>query len=397
MTDADLQRTLVVLRRHFHRYPEVGFEEVETAAHLRAWLAEHGFEARGPLAGTGLSVEVEGARPGPAIGYRADMDALPIQDGKAVPYASARPGVAHLCGHDAHMAVACGVLLLLRERREALAGTVRVFFQPNEERSPTGAPRLIAEGVLDGLAAVYAVHVDPTMGVGRFGLRTGALTAACSQFVVRVSSPRAGHSARPHESVDTVWVTTQILQQLYGLAGRVTDARLGSVLTVCRLRAGEALNAIPATVEAGGTLRSVDTETLDYLREKVRRVAGAAGALYGANVEVEYRDRLPAVVNTPDETDTIREAVVARFGADAVREFALPSMGGEDFAYYLERVPGAMVRIGTASGAETRHALHHARFDVDEAALPLAARLMADVLARDLDRRAETRGARDVD
>lgn len=391
MTDADLHRLLVALRRRFHRHPEVGFEEVETSAYVRAWLAERGFEPCGPLAGTGFFVEIRGARPGPAVGYRADMDALPIQDGKDVPYASARPGVAHLCGHDAHTAVACGVALLLDERREELAGTARVFFQPNEERSPTGAPRLIAEGVLDGLAAVYAIHVDPTLGVGRFGLRAGALTAACSQFVVRVSSGRVGHSARPHESVDTVWVAAQILQQLYGLAGRVTDARLGSVLTVCRLRAGDALNAIPAAVELGGTLRSVDTETLDYLREKARRVAGSAGALYGADVEVEYLDRLPAVVNAPAEVETMRQAVLARFGEGAVRELPLPSMGGEDFAYYLERMPGAMLRVGTGGGRETRYPLHHARFDVDEAALAPAARLMADVLARDLDGRAESR------
>src|SRR5690606_33520637 len=221
LSDAQLQAILTPVRRHLHRHPELGFEEHETARYVKEWLTHQGFTVHGPLAETGFYVEVEGALPGPAVGYRADMDALPVQDTKEVPYASQRPGVAHLCGHDVHTTVACGVALLLREHRERLRGKVRVFFQPNEERAPSGAPRMIAGGVLDGLDAVYAIHVDPTLAVGRFGLREGALTAGCSPFVVRIESGQAGHSARPHEAVDTVWLATQILQQFYHLAGRV--------------------------------------------------------------------------------------------------------------------------------------------------------------------------------
>ena len=385
LSDAVLRDRLVALRRHLHQYPELGFAEVETAAHVRAWLEAEGFTVHGPVAETGFYVDVQGALPGPAVGYRADLDALPIEDDKEVPYASRVPGVAHLCGHDAHTAIACGVAVLLRERREALRGRVRVFFQPNEERSPSGAPRMIDAGVIDGLAAVYAVHVDPTIGVGRFGLRAGALTAACAPFVVRVRSGQAGHSARPHETVDTVWLATHILTQFYQLPGRVTDARKTAVLTACRFRAGEALNVVPSEVEFGGTLRATDRETFAFLREKMRRVAGSLGALYGADVEVEFADLLPPVVNTAPEVATVRRAAVARWGPEVVHEIPLPSMGGEDFAFYLEQVPGAMVRVGSASGPETRYPLHHARFDLDEAALPLAARLMADVLTRHLD------------
>jgi amidohydrolase len=311
------------------------------------------------------------------------MDALPAADAKDVPYASTRSGVAHLCGHDAHMAIACGVLLELKDRRDELAGRVRVFFQPNEERPPSGAPRMISEGVLEGLDAVFAVHVDPTLSVGRFGVRVGAITAACSPFVVRITSGKAGgHSARPHEGVDTVWLATQILTQCYQLAGRVTDARMSSVLTVCRFQAGEALNVVPDEVEFGGMLRSADAETFAHLRDKMRRVAGSMGALYGADVSVDFIDRLPAVVNTASEVAVVRDAATTLFGADSVRELAMPSMGGEDFAFYLEHVPGAMVRVGSASGPETRYPLHNSRFDIDEAALPLAARLMADTLLR---------------
>ena len=375
---------LVALRRELHAHPELGFEEVETARRVRQWLEERGFEPSAPLAGTGFVVDVEGAGPGPTVAYRADMDALPITEATDAAYRSQTPGTMHACGHDAHMAVACGVAVLARERRDEFAGTVRVLFQPAEEIAPSGAPAMIAAGALDGVDAIYAVHMDPSQAVGRFGFRTGSLTAACAPFRVTVRSERSGHSARPHEAVDTVWVATQIATELYQLPGRVTDARRPSVMTICRIRGGDALNVIPSEVEFGGTIRCVDGETLGYLREKIRRVAGGVGAVYKADVDVDFDVTLPAVVNTPDEVDRARAAAEDLYGPEAAVTIPLPSMGGEDFAYYLQEVPGCMVRVGSASGPETRYPLHHARFDLDEGALPLAARLMTEVCLRDL-------------
>ena len=383
-TPPALRDDLVALRRTLHARPEVGFAETETARTLRDWLEARGLTVHGPVAGTGLYVDVAGARPGPTVGYRADMDALPIQEATDAPYRSTRPGVMHACGHDAHMAIACGVAALADARRESFAGTVRVLFQPAEEVTPSGAPAMIRDGVADGLSAIYAVHVDPTQAVGRFGFRVGALTAACSPFRVTIRSERSGHSARPHEAVDTVWVANQIASELYQLAGRVTDARKAAVVTICRFRAGDALNVIPAEVEFGGTLRCVDGETLGYLREKIRRVAGALGAVYKADVDVDVEPALPAVVNTPAEVAHARGAAEALFGEEAAVEIPLPSMGGEDFAYYLQKVPGCMVRVGSSAGAETRYPLHHARFEIDEGAIPLAAQLMAETCLRDL-------------
>ncbi len=388
LSDAQLQSALTGLRRHLHQYPEVGFQEVETSQYVRNWLTLQGFTVHGPIAKTGFYVEVNGALPGPMVGYRADMDALPAQDGKSVDYASKRPGVAHLCGHDAHTAIACGVAALLQQSRDRMRGGVRVFFQPNEESTPSGAPFMIDEGILKDLDAVYAVHVDPTIAVGRFGLRDGALTAGCSQFIVKLIAGQAGHSARPHETVDTVWLATQILNQFYQLVGRLTDSRRTAIITATRFHAGEALNVIPMLVEFGGTLRCTDSETHTFLRDKMRRVAGSMGALYGADVDIDYATPLPAVVNTKEEMKTIREAVVSTFGEECIRDIPVPSLGGEDFSFYLEKIPGAMVRIGTASGHETRYPLHHDRFDIDEAALPRAARLMTEVLIRDLEKRA---------
>ena len=384
LPDAALRDSLVALRRDLHAHPEVGFREVETSRRLRNWLEGRGFTPTS-MAGTGLMVEVVGERPGPTVAYRADMDALPIQEATEVPFRSETPGVMHACGHDAHMAIGCGVAALAAERRDEIAGTVRVIFQPAEEIAPSGAPAMIRDGALDGVEKIFAVHMDPSMAVGRFGLRVGALTAACSPFRVTVQSERSGHSARPHEAVDTVWVANQIASAFYELPGRVTDARKTAVLTICRMIGGDALNVIPAEVEFGGTLRCVDMESLGYLREKMRRVAGALGAAYKADVDVDFDGALPAVVNTPAEIATVRRAAEALFGAEAAVTLPLPSMGGEDFAYYLQKVPGCMVRVGSASGPETRYPLHHARFDLDEGALPLAARLMTETCIRALD------------
>ncbi len=386
LTTEALERLLIQIRRHLHQNPEVGFEEEDTSAYLRGLLTEHGFEVVGPLAGTGFYVDVEGAHPGPTVGYRAELDALPMRDAKDAPYASCREGKAHLCGHDAHMAVAVGVALLLRERADRLHGTARVLFQPNEERPPSGAPRMIADGVLDGVREVFCIHVDPTLETGQFGLIEGPATAASAPWIVRVESDKAGHSARPHETVDTVWLAIEILNTFYQLPGRVHDARRTAVLTACRFRAGDALNVIPSEVEIGGTLRCIDVDALRFLSQKMHEVVEHFGAFYDADVVYDVDLDLPPVVNDADLIESVCHSVEDLFGPDAAYSIPEPSMGGEDFAFYLQEVPGALVRVGTRSGEATGYPLHHARFDVDEAALPRAAFLMADVVARRLAR-----------
>ena len=391
-SDTELADLIVELRRHLHRHPETGFQEVETSRYLRAGLEAQGFEVHSPLAETGFYVDIEGAHPGPVVAYRSELDALATDDRKECEYASRYPGAAHLCGHDAHMAVAVGVALLLQDRRDDLHGTARVLFQPNEESSPSGAPRMIEDGVLrarpgqrDGdVQEIYCIHVDPTLPVGTYGLITGAATAATAPFLVRVASGQAGHSARPHQTVDTVWVATQILNTFYQLAGRVHDARRTAVMTACRLRAGEALNVIPAEVEFGGTLRCVDLDAIRLLADAMQRAATEIGALWGAEVTYETDLSLPPVTNDADAVEHVYDTVVDLYGKDATHRIPAPSMGGEDFAFYQQEVPGMLLRVGTSSAPETAYPLHHTLFDVDEDALPPAARLMAEVVARRL-------------
>ena len=384
LTTADLQSLLIDIRRHLHRHPEVGLQEHQTSAYLQHLLAEKGFTIQGPFAGTGFAVEIEGAHPGPLIGYRTELDALPAPDAKSVPYASAASGVAHLCGHDAHMAIAVGVASLLQERRDRLRGSVRIIFQPNEENIPSGAPLMVADGAIEGMREIFCLHCEPNLEVGRFGLRSAAATAAAASWMVHVFSAQAGHSARPHETIDTIWLASQILNSFYQLPGRVHDARRSAVLTACQFHAGEAMNVIPTEVRFGGTLRSIDIESLRLLSSKMNDVVEHFGAFYKAEVLYEASLGVPAVINDAMLIKSVGDTVLEIFGTEAVFRIPEPSMGGEDFAFYLEHIPGALVRLGTRGNSETGYPLHHSLFDIDERSLLLGAQLMSEVLIRRL-------------
>lgn len=375
------------IRRHLHQNPELGFEEYWTAAFIRRVLELHGLDVSDPVAETGLFVDIEGMHAGPSVGYRADIDALAAQDAKASTYASTKAGVAHLCGHDVHTAVAIGTAVLLHRSRAKLHGSVRVFFQPNEEGSPGGATSMIRAGVLDGLEAVYAIHVDPSLELGKYGLMSGPLTAATDQFRLQVRSRSTGHSARPHEAGDTIWVAVLICNALYQLVGRITDARNPAVLTICRFRAGEAYNVIPSNVEFGGTLRSTVTSDRTTLMSRIERLATEIGTVHGVEVDVEFRQGSPPVDNDQRLVAHLESTIRKVFGDEAVFHVAQPSMGAEDFAHYQLHVPGALLRVGTFSGPASGFPLHDAHFDVDERVMAPTAILFYRVLSDHLKSR----------
>ncbi|NNE69249.1 MAG: amidohydrolase [Rhodothermales bacterium] len=384
-SSSSFEEFLVAVRRHLHQNPELGLHEFKTSRFIREVLERHGLEVHGPLARTGLYVDILGDLPGPLLAYRADIDALPIHDAKTVEYRSQNDGVAHLCGHDAHTTIAIATALLLNEHRHEMRGGVRVFFQPNEEGIPSGSPLMIRDGVMEGVSEVFASHVDPTVTVGRFGLITGAATASADRFRVVISAASTGHSARPHQSVDTVWVANQIMSTIYQVVGRRTDARNGTVIAICRLRAGDAYNVIPQEVEFGGTFRcTVHTDRAlvrDLITDTARRVADQ----FGAAVQVDFDHGSPPVVNNGKLVERMRQAVHTLYGEEAVFDIPAPSMGAEDFAHYLDHAPGMLLRVGTASGPQTSHVLHDSCFDIDERAIGMAARLltrmMVDALA----------------
>ena len=379
-----LAQLLVTIRRHLHMHPEVGMNEHDTSRFIRQTLEGFGLDVHGPIASTGLYVDIDGEGSNGFVGYRADIDALPTQDQKRVSYRSQIPNVAHLCGHDAHTAVAIGVALVLDAHRDDLDGQARVFFQPNEEGLPSGAPLMIRSGVLEGLDAVYAIHVDPTLDVGRYGLRVGPVTASSDRFDVRVRQEGTGHSARPHEGVDTVWLASQIMNQFYQITDRLTDPRTPAVFTVTKMAGSEAHNVIPKEASFGGTLRTVSPDDRKTIRDHMHRAAERMADLHDAHVELDFQDGSPPVLNDETAISNVETTIQNAFGDQAIHWIQQSSMGGEDFAHYLDHVPGGFIRVGTASGPETSFPLHHHRFDIDETPLAPTARLMSRVLMNHL-------------
>ncbi len=371
---------LIAVRRHLHRNPEIGYEEYATSRLVRDHLESHGMQVSGPHAKTGLFVDIDGEHPGPHIGFRCDLDALKLQDAKHVAYASRNTGVAHACGHDVHTAVGVGLALILYQIRRHLRGRVRILFQPNEEGNPSGSIPMIEAGVCDPLKALYCVHVDPTLDVGQFGIPEGQVTASSDRLRVEVTAPSTGHSARPQNVKDTVWIATQLLNQYYQLVGRVTDARNPAVFTVCMLEAGLAHNVIPAKVAFEGTLRCLSDDDRVYLVNYMQHAAENFAQLHGVKIELINQGGLPAVINDPKLCQNVRTCIHDLFGKDAALDICVPSMGAEDFANYLRHVPGMLIRVGTRGSTATGYPLHDAFFDVDERAMSLSVRLMTRVL-----------------
>lgn len=370
---------LVALRRDLHAHPELGGEEHRTTERVAAELVEAGLEPRTLPGGTGLLCDIGD---GPAVvGLRADLDALPLIDGKDVPYRSTIEGVCHACGHDVHTTVVLGTGLFLAEQARAgrLARGVRLVFQPAEEVLPGGALDVIAAGGLDGLERLYALHCDPSLAVGRVGLRVGPITSATDEVEVRLEGP-GGHTARPHRTADLVAALGDIVARVPGMLARRVDPRAGVNLVFGEVRAGSAANVIPRSGVARGTLRMLDHRAWEtvppVLAEAVREVA----APYGVDVDVVHVRGVPPVVNDAQAVAELA-AAAARISADAACDTE-QSLGGEDFGWYLDKVPGALARLGVRrADSPVVTDLHQPMFDVDERCLDVGVRLLSGVTA----------------
>jgi amidohydrolase len=320
-------------------------------------------------AGTGVICDI-GTGDGPIVALRADIDALPIVDEKDVPYRSTVDGVCHGCGHDAHTAVLLGAAAELC--RNELPGRVRLVFQPAEETVPGGSLSVIAAGALEGVAQVYALHCDPRLETGHIGVRPGPITAACDQLDVVFSGP-GGHTARPHLTADLVYAVGKVITDLPGLLSRRVDPRGGVSIVWGSVDAGRAANAIPMKGVLRGTVRVLAREAWDIAEPLVRSLVAEIAAPTGVGAEVHYSRGVPPVVNSPVAVDVQRAAVVEAFGPAALVATE-QSMGGEDFAWYLDTVPGALARLGVRRPGGAAFDLHQGTFDVDEAALDVGVR-----------------------
>ncbi|WP_433298133.1 amidohydrolase [Actinoplanes sp. CA-030573] len=355
---------LVAIRRHIHAHPEPSFHEFETAALIARELAVAGLSPRLLPKGNGVICDIgEGDR---VIAFRADLDALPLPDLKDVPYRSTVDGVAHACGHDVHTTVLLGLGLALAQLD--LPGRVRLIFQPGEEQIPSGAPEVIATGALKDVAAIYALHCYPQLPAGLVGVRSGPFTAAADTVKVKLTGP-GGHTARPHLTADLVHALGRVIVDVPALLDRRIDPRAGVSMVWGSVHSGQAFNAIPGEGEASGTVRILSREAWREAPELITKLIRDVVATTGAEAEVTYQRGVPPVINDRMAAAVIAGAAGAALGADRVVEAEI-SMGGEDFAFYLDQVPGAMIRLGTGvPGSSARHDLHQGDFDVDESAI----------------------------
>lgn len=372
---------IIRLRRHLHQHPELSWQEKETTALIRGWLADHKIEMRHAEKMYGTLGLICGKRSGPMVGLRADIDALPIQEVTEVAHRSQKPGVMHACGHDGHTATLLGAAYVLAQLRDELPGAVACVFQPAEENGG-GGRELLASGFLHELdiKAFFALHTWPYIPTGTIGVRYGGMMSAIDDFKIIVHG-KSGHAAHPLTAIDPIWISAQIINAVQGLVTRERHGADPCVITVATIHGGIADNVIPAQVTMEGTIRTIQPETRERMVRRFIELVQSVAQTFGARAEVEIEPGYPALRNTDALVALIAKAGVELLGADKVIELHEPSMGGEDFAYYLQKYSGAMFRLGVGP----RPSLHSDAFDFDDDALEVGIKMMATVACKFLE------------
>lgn len=369
---------MVAVRRDLHRHPELGLEEHRTRRRVEELLAELEIEAIGGLAGTGVLGLLPGVAEGRVVALRADLDALPLHDAKEVPYRSLVDGKMHACGHDVHTTILLGAARLLKGRLRDLPGLVKLIFQPAEE-TVGGARLLVEEGVLDTprVEAIFGLHVDPGLEVGRFGLKYGQRNASSDNLEIVVHG-RSCHGAYPAAGVDAIVAAAQVIVALQSVISRNVDARSSAVLTLGTIEGGNQANIVAQRVRLVGTVRTLDRATRELVLRRIRECAEGVAAGMGARAEVNIEPSYDPVINDNPMVEVVRDCAERLVGGDNVVFFERPNMGVEDFGFYLTHVPGAFYSLGVRN--EERgivHPVHNDRFDVDEECLAYGAALQA--------------------
>ena len=378
---ADNSDELIEFRRDLHMHPELAHAEYRTTRRVALRLAAAGLRPVIFPKGTGLYVDIGSDENSfterPVVALRADLDALPMTDEKDVPYRSTVPNACHACGHDVHVTVlvGAGLFLAAQAAEGQLPGRVRLIFQPAEETA-TGALDVIEAGAIAQVGRIFALHCDPRLDAGQLGVRSGAITAACDKVEVRLSGP-GGHTARPHLTADLVYALAKIITEVPAALSRRVDPRSSLSLVWGRVSAGTVGNAIPDAGVAEGTVRCLDDEAWHSAPDLLKGLVDAVAAGYGVNAELSYRRSVPPTVNDQASAAMIAAAALDVLGAGSVVQ-SPQSLGGEDFAWYLESVPGALARLGTRiPGSAASHDLHQPTFDVDERAIGVGVRVRA--------------------
>lgn len=393
MIEASVQshlESLVELRQHLHRNPELSHEEFETTKLLSAKLDRLGFDVHVRPEGTGFYADLTppdfDPATDPTVAVRCDLDALAIHEQTDAPFQSDHPNKMHACGHDVHMTCAFGAGVAIAELAadQPPPGRLRLVYQHAEE-TVGGAQQMIEFGVLEDVDYVLALHVDPELPVGSIGVREGAFTAAFDEFRFTIIG-EAGHGARPHHCVDPIFVLTQLANALYNAIGRSVDARDPMVFSIGIIKGGSVPNVIPDRASMSGSIRTISGEHRALVEPLLVRVADGICSSYGASYELDLRRGAPAIINDKAVTKLIAEVASDVVGAHNVHEIALPSMGSEDFSFFVENIPGAMFRLGAWTDGTPRYFLHSDKFLVDEGAIPVGATVLAKTALRLMER-----------
>ena len=370
-----LEQKLTGFFEELHMHPELSYEEYETTERIKRELAAAGIEILQIPLKTGVTAIVRGAKPGKTYGLRCDIDALPIEEETDLPYKSKTPGKMHACGHDFHTAAVFGAALLLQERKEELQGTVKILFQPAEESSH-GAETVLETGVLSDVTAIFGLHTAAYLPVGTLGIRAGSVMAAVVRFELNITGTGC-HGGHPDEGVDTILVAASVIQAFQSIVGRNLNPFHTGVVSVTRINGGNTWNVIPDKVELEGTVRSMEKDDRIFIERRMREIAEHTAAAYGANAELLWYPGPPATVNEK-AWSAFAQKVAEESGFEVVPQ--RNSTGGEDFAFYLEKIPGCFINVGTGVGYPN----HHPKFYADEAALTPAAEYLEKLLVEAL-------------
>ncbi|RIX49343.1 amidohydrolase [Paenibacillus nanensis] len=383
LVEEKLAEELTAFRRELHAHPELSLEEKETAGRVAERIERMGIPYTRNVGGHGIVAELRSEQDGPTIALRADMDALPIEEETGLPFASKRKGVMHACGHDAHTAMLLGAMELLR--REKLAGHVRFIFQAAEEVN-AGARAMIEDGALNGVSEIYGLHNLPTLSAGKLATCSGPMMGSVDRIDIQIEG-KGAHGAIPNEGHDPIVCASAIVMALQSIVSRELSPFEPAVVTIGSIKAGEANNVIPHYAVMSGTVRTFHPSVQAGMKERIERIVRTVADSYRCKAALQYTMQVPVLVNHEEQTNVVDEAVDEQLGADS-RVHAAPTLAGEDFSLYLERVPGCFFWLGSGPehDAGQAYGLHHPKFTLNEACLPVGAAVLAAIVKRRLGR-----------
>ena len=366
---------LILLRRHLHAHPELSGQEYQTAAFVAGELRKSGWEVKEAVGKTGVVAEM-GNKNGPVIGLRVDMDALPIEERTGLDYSSSIQGLMHACGHDLHTCIGLGVAKVLANSKFTTS-RIRIIFQPAEEIAQ-GANWMRAEKVLEGVQALFGVHVYPDLSVGKIGIRSGTFTAAAAELEIDIIG-KGGHGARPHEGTDSIWIAAKVISGLQEAISRRLDALKPVVISFGKISGGNAFNVIAERVKILGTVRCLDSQLYEKLPQWIEKIVKNIASNYGAKANINFKSIAPPVYNDPELTNLLSDCAKNFMDKEDIVFLENPSLGAEDFAFFLQDVPGTMFRLGVA-GEQGCAPLHSGYFSLDERSLELGINILSYAL-----------------